>query len=408
MYEAGNSPVTDAQMQALQTLRNTLDPNGGRGDGDRTPGDTGVIPYSDWYGTMLGTTYQDAFRDAGPEIEEEDFRDEALRGIWDQYSPPHVGGFVPGPLDTYNETSEVFTVGDSSNPGQVSRLDTWLIVDTIRNTTAASSRYSGYASIYFSDENADGRLDSSCVCRVSGKVDAVRLPKEAYYAFRVAGNTQPDIHIVGHWTYPAGTKKTMYAVANNVSSVDLLVNGTSQGKVTKPTNGYQYSWANVAFASGTIQAIGYDATGKQVCQHTLTTAGPAAAVKLTPYTAPGGFLANGADVAMFDVEVVDANGERVPTYGPTTKATDNTPVNEPKITFAVTGPGTWRGGVNESMLDSTNNLYLYTECGINRVFIRSQMTAGTITLTATSPGLTSATATVTSVAVPVVNGLLAQ
>jgi beta-galactosidase len=408
MYEAGNSPVTDAQMQALQTLRNTLDPNGGRGDGDRTPGDTGVIPYSDWYGTMLGTTYQDAFRDAGPEIEEEDFRDEALRGIWDQYSPPHVGGFVPGPLDTYNETSEVFTVGDGSNPGQVSRLDTWLIVDTIRNTTAASSRYSGYASIYFADENADGRLDSSCVCRVSGKVDAVRLPKEAYYAFRVAGNTQPDIHIVGHWTYPAGTKKTMYAVANNVSSVDLLVNGTSQGKVTKPTNGYQYSWANVAFASGTVQAVGYDATGKQVCQHTLTTAGPAAAVKLTPYTAPGGFLANGADVAMFDVEVVDANGERVPTYGPTTKATDNTPVNEPKITFAVTGPGTWRGGVNESMLDSTNNLYLYTEGGINRVFIRSQMTAGTITLTATSPGLTSATATVTSVAVPVVNGLLAQ
>jgi beta-galactosidase len=109
---------------------------------------------------------------------------------------------------------------------------------------------------------------------------------------------------------------------------------------------------------------------------------------------------------MFDVEVVDANGERVPTYGPTTKPTDNTPINEPKITFTVTGPGTWRGGVNESMTNSTNNLYLYTEGGINRVFIRSQMTAGDITLTASSPGLTSATATVTSKAVNVVNGLL--
>jgi len=72
----------------------------------------------------------------------------------------------------------------------------------------------------------------------------------------------------------------------------------------------------------------------------------------------------------------------------------------------VTGPGTWRGGVNESMVNSTNNLYLYTEGGINRVFIRSQTTPGTITLTATSSGLTQATATVTSVAVPVVNGLL--
>ena len=31
----------------------------------------------------------------------------------------------------------------------------------------------GYASIYWLDGNADGRQDSSEVCRVSGKVDAV-------------------------------------------------------------------------------------------------------------------------------------------------------------------------------------------------------------------------------------------
>ena len=399
-YEAGNGPVSAAQMQALQTLRNTWDPNGGRGVGDRTPSDTGVIPYSDWFGTMVGSGYQDAYRDQGPELEEEDYRDEALRGIWDDYSPPHVGGFIPGATDTYNETAESFTTG------QVSRLDTWLMTDTIRNTSAGSSKYAGYGSIYFSDADADGREQSSCVCRVSGKVDVNRIPKEAYYAFRVAGNTKPDIHIVGHWTYPAGTTKTMYVVANNVSSVDLLVNGKSQGKVTKATSGYQYSWANVAFASGTIQAIGYDAGGTQVCQHTLTTAGPAAAIKLTRTLGPNGLQANGADFVMYDVEVVDASGNRVPTYGPTTKPTDNTPINEPKITFAVTGPGTWRGGVNEAMLNSTNNLYLYTEGGINRVFIRSQMTAGDITLTASSPGLTSATDTVTSKAVNVVNGLL--
>jgi beta-galactosidase len=400
-YEAGNSPVSAAQMQALQTLRNTWDPNGGRGVGDRSLADTGGIPYSDWFGTMLGSSgYQDAYRDKGPMLEEEDYRDEALRGIWDDYSPPHVGGFIPGATDTYNETAESF------DTGQIARLNTWLITDTIRNTSASTSKYSGYGSIYFSDADADGREQSSCVCRVSGKVDVNRIPKEAYYSFRVAGNTQPDIHIIGHWTYPAGTTKTMYVVANNVSSVDLLINGKSQGKVTKATNGYQYSWASVAFASGTIQAVGYDASGKQVCQHTLTTAGPAAAIKLTKTVGPNGLQANGADFVMYDVEVVDATGLRVPTYGPTTKPTDNQPINEPKITFTVTGPGTWRGGVNEAMLNSTNNLYLYTEGGINRVFIRSQMTAGDITLTASSPGLTSATDTVTSKAVNVVNGLL--
>jgi beta-galactosidase len=416
-YEAGNGSVSGANMQSLAALRDTWDKNGGRGVGDRDMADATGMASADWFGTMIAYDtgnlgggyfrgYSDAYRDKGPILEEEDFRDEALRGIWDQYSPPHVGGFVPGAMDTYNETSEVFAVGDgSANPGQVSRLNAWLKLETIRNTTPANSRYSGYTSIYFSDENADGRLNSSAVSRASGKVDAVRLPKEPYYAFRVAGNTQPDIHIVGHWTYPAGTKKTMYVVANT-ASVGLSINGGAETKSSTPTDGYTFSFPNTTWATGSIKAVGYDSSGKQVAQHELKTAGPPAAVKLTPTTAPGGLLANGADVVMFDVEVVDATGQRVPTYGPTTKATDNQPTGEPKITFAVTGPGTWRGGVNESMLNSTNNLYLYTEAGINRVFIRSQMTAGPITLTATSTGLTSATATVTSVAVPVVNGLL--
>lgn len=416
-YEAGNSPVSGAQMAALATLRNTLDKSSGRGIGDRDMGDATGMASADWFGTMIAYDtgnlgsgyfrgYSDAYRDKGPILEEEDFRDESLRGIWDQYSPPHVGGFIPGAADTYNETSEVFTVGDgAANSGQVSRLNAWLKLENIHNTTPANSRYSGYASIYFSDENADGRLNSSAVCRAGGKVDAVRLPKEAYYSFRVAGNTQPDIHIVGHWTYPAGTKKTMYVVSNT-PSVELFVNGTSVGKSAKATDGYTFSFPNITWATGSVKAVGYDASGKQVAVHEVKTAGAAAAIKLTPTTAPGGLLANGGDVVMFDVEVVDATGARVPTYGPTTKATDNQPTGEPKITFAVTGPGTWRGGVNESMLNSTNNLYLYTEGGINRVFIRSQTTAGAITLTATAPGLTSATATVSSVAVPVVDGLL--
>jgi beta-galactosidase len=420
-YEAGNGPVSDAQMADLKTLRDTWDPNGGRGVGDRDTPDTGAEASADWYGTMVAYDptnppgsgifrgCSSGYRDKGPILEEEDFRDESLRGIWDEYSPPHVGGFIPGALDTYNETSEVFVAGDgSSDSGQVARLNDWLKVETIRNTDASKSFYAGYASIYFSDENADGRLDSSAVCRAGGKVDAVRLPKEAYYAFRVAGNTQPDIHIVGHWTYPAGTKKTMYVLANNVSSVGLSINGGAETKSSTPTNGYTYSFPNITWATGSITAVGYDSSGKEVCSHELKTAGAAAAIKLTSYTAPGGFLANGADVAMFDVEVVDATGLRVPTYGPTTKATDNQPTGEPKITFAVTGPGTWRGGVNESMVNSTNNLYLYTEGGINRVFIRSQTTAGDITLTASATGLTSATAKVTSTAVNVVDGLLAK
>jgi len=45
------------------------------------------------------------------------------------------------------------------------------------------------------------------VLRVSGKVDGVRLPKEIFYTTRVMQNEQPDIHIIGHWNYAAGTNK---------------------------------------------------------------------------------------------------------------------------------------------------------------------------------------------------------
>ena len=31
----------------------------------------------------------------------------------------------------------------------------------------------------------------------------MRLPKEIYFAHRVIQNDQPDLHILGHWTYPA-------------------------------------------------------------------------------------------------------------------------------------------------------------------------------------------------------------
>ena len=42
----------------------------------------------------------------------------------------------------------------------------------------------------------------------------MRLPKEAYYVCRVLYSDDPQVHIIGHWTYPAGTKKTIYVASN--------------------------------------------------------------------------------------------------------------------------------------------------------------------------------------------------
>ena len=48
---------------------------------------------------------------------------------------------------------------------------------------------------------------------------------------------------------------------------------------------------------------------------------------------------------------------------------------------------------------------LLTECGINRVFVRSTLTPGTIAVTATRSGLTPGTASVTAAPVSVVDGV---
>jgi beta-galactosidase len=406
-WEAGNNGITAAHMQEMQNLRKQWDPNGGRAIGCRDLETAAAAPYAEYFGTMVGYDpawtptndaayrrgYTNNYRNQAPVIEAEDERDEAPRRIWDDYSPPHFG-FKPGPDDTYHWTSESIITGDSTTSFQaaITRLNVWKNVYNISNTDSAHARYAGYASIYFSDSNADGRQMSSETCRVSGKVDAVRIPKQLYYAHRVVGATQPDIHIIGHWTYPAGTKKTTYVIANT-PTVELFVNGVSVGKSSKPTDRYVFSFPNVAWAAGTIKAVGYDSAGAQVVQHALQTAGAPAAIKLTPTVGPSGLQADGADVAMFDVEVVDATGARCPT-------------DEARIDFSVTGPGIWRGGYNSGVVGSINKTYVLTEAGINRVFVRSTLTPGTIAVTATRSGLASATAAVMSKAVPVVDGLV--
>ena len=239
---------------------------------------------------------------------------------------------------------------------------------------SAHAKWSGYASIYFSDSNADGRQQSTEVARCSGKVDAVRLPKEIYFATRVMQNPQADIYILGHWTYPSETKKTVYVFANT-GAVELFLNGKSLGRSDKPQDGYVFAFPDVKWEPGTLLAVGYN-QGSEVCRHELQTVGPAKRIKLSPIVGPAGWQADGEDVALVDVEVVDEMGQRSPT-------------DDARVDFTLTGPAIWRGGYNSGKTNSTNNLYLNTECGINRVALRSTLAAGKVTLTATRDGLDS-------------------
>jgi beta-galactosidase len=159
-------------------------------------------------------------------------------------------------------------------------------------------------------------------------------------------------------------------------------------------SGYIYAFPDITFAPGSIKAVASKG-GKVVASQEIKTAGAPKSIKLTLHTGPKGLQADGSDVALIDFEVVDANGNRCPT-------------DEARVDFAVDGPLVWRGGFCSDKLNTTNNLYLDTECGINRVAIRSTLTPGTITIKATREGLTPATLTLQSQPVDYKDGLMAS
>ncbi len=397
-WEAGNNSISPGHLQQMVDLRKEFDPNGGRVMGCRTLNDSGSTPIAEYFGVMIGQdprtdkltngsalfrAYSAERRDRAPFIETEDFRDEAARCFWDNFSPPHFG-FKKGPNDTYDWNSETFCLAAAE------RYHAYTI-NKISNPDPAHSKWAGYASIYWSDSNADGRQDSSEVCRVSGKVDSVRLPKQAYYVYRVMQSAAPDLHIIGHWNYPTNTVKTIYVAANHCDAVELFVNEKSVGKSSAPTSGYIFAFPEIKFSPGSVKAIA-TTKDKAVAQMESNTAGEPKRLKLTPIVSPEGFKADGVDVVLFDVEVVDANGQRCPT-------------DEARVDFKLAGTAIWRGGYNSGKINSVNNLWLDTECGINRVAIRSTLAPGKITLTATRAGLEPATLQVESRPAEIKDGL---
>ena len=441
-WEAGNTIVTDDELKQMVALRQNWDPTGGRvmgyRDNDDIKANQALTPIAEYYGVMIGqdsktdqlTSSTEMFRgysaerrDRAPLIETEDFRDEGARRFWDDDSPPYYKA-TKGPNDTWRIRSPYLYTSESFALAGIARYwDYWQ--NRISNSDPAHSKWSGYASIYFSDSDADGRQDSSEVCRVSGKVDAVRLPKQIYFAHRVMQNPQPDLHILGHWSYPLEqpataalaavpgrspapgrppmpdqpavpaqpahkTVKTVYVIANT-EQVELFLNGKSLGVNTKPDNGFVFAFPDVEFVPGTLRAVGRNG-GEIAARHELTTAGAPAAIKLTTTVGPRGLEADGQDAAFIDFEVVDARGSRCPT-------------DDARVDFTISGPGIWRGGYNSGKVDSTNNPYLNTECGINRVSVRSTLTPGTITVTASRPGLKPAAIQIVAKPVNLTDGL---
>jgi hypothetical protein len=202
---------------------------------------------------------------------------------------------------------------------------------------------------------------------------------------------KPHTYIIGHWNYAPGVVKDIHVVSSS-PSVELFVNGKSLGRKDTPEAGFLFTYKAVPYAPGGLVAVSYDKAGKEASRYTIETTGEPVAIKLTPTTGPTGFKADGSDLALIDVEVVDAKGRTVPT-------------SLAPISFEVTGPGEWRGGIAQGPGNYILAKTLPVEGGINRVIVRGTTTPGKIKVTATSAGLKSASVDFITKAAPAPNGM---
>ena len=214
-----------------------------------------------------------------------------------------------------------------------------------------------------------------------GIIDMCGFPKDSFFYYQSWWTPKPVLHLFPHWNWPGYEgKKIAVWVYSNLDKVELLLNGKSLGAKDVKKDAH-VAW-NVEYASGSIEARGFK-DGKQVMTTRRDTTGPAAKLVLTPDR--DSLSADGEDVAMFAVEVQDANGRTVP-------ITDNL------VTFKITGPakliGVGNGDPTDQSPDKASSRKAFS--GYCMALVQTEKAPGAITVEATSPGLSAASATVSS------------
>ena len=382
-YECGNESVSREHLLEMQSIRDMYDPYGGRAVGSREMLD---IRESEYGGEMLYINKSKHH----PMWAMEYCRNEGLRKYWDEESwPYHKEGAGPlhkgEPATSYNHNQDEFAV---------ELVRRWY--DYWRERPGTGDRVSsGGVKIVFSDTNTHHRGEENY--RRSGVTDAMRIPKDGFYAHQVMWNgwVEPEhdqTYIIGHWNYPAGTVKDIYVVSND-EKVELFINGKKQSEPLRDYH-FLFTFKDVAYEPGIIEAIGYDASGNEKSRYSILTAGEPASLKITTFENPDGFKADGHDVAMIQFEVVDKDGHRCPL--------DNRTVD-----FTVTGEGEWRGGIAQGQSNCILSTALPVECGVNRALVRSTDQPGKITVRAHADGLPEVSVEFTTEAVEIENGLSA-
>ena len=200
-----------------------------------------------------------------------------------------------------------------------------------------------------------------------GIADMCGFPKDNFYYYKAWWGSEPVLHLFPHWNWEQRDGEPISVwVHSNLDSVELFLNGKSYGsqRVLPQTH---LEW-QVKYEPGVLEARGTK-DGKVVLVEKRETTGKPASIRLTPDRSE--INADGEDVAILRVEVLDKEGRTVPTA-------------DTMIQFKVSGEGALigvgNGDPNCQESDKAPKRSLFN--GLAQVMVQASKIPGTITVEA--------------------------
>lgn len=207
-----------------------------------------------------------------------------------------------------------------------------------------------------------------------GIIDLCGIPKDRYYLYQSHWSDQKVLHILPHWNWKGKEGENVPVfVYTNYPSAEVFINGKSFGRKTFSNSSlldrYRLRWNNTVYEPGELKVVAYNAEGKVAETKIINTAGQP--VQISLQADEKNILANGEDMAIVMLKVVDKDG-------------NTCPLSKELIHFEVTGAGKFKAAGNGDPTDLTSfeaheRKVFNGKC---MVYIQSNNTDGIITLKA--------------------------
>jgi beta-galactosidase len=266
---------------------------------------------------------------------------------------------------------------DTEKPGWGNTAEEWWTFYDAREWLAGGFAWTGFD---YRGETTPYKWP--CISSHFGILDTCGFAKDTAFYYKTWWGAEPVLHLLPHWNWEGkeGQEIEVWAYSNQ-ESVELFLNGASRGSQPVVKSGH-LAW-KVKYAPGAIEARASNG-GRVVLTVRRETTGPAARIVATADR--GKIAADGQDVAVVNVTIVDAQGRTVPTAGN-------------MVTFALSGPGAVIGVGNgdPSCHEPDHATQRSAFNGLCMAIVESRRgEAGAVTVTVASDGLEAAVVEIAS------------